>query len=105
MSAKKQELLTAKTADFNSTPVDLQSYGSFSVQVGIVGDVLFEGTTTLQVSNDFDNWIDVPSTTLVIAGTSDVQIYDVVQSAVAHVRIKVLITAGTADFDIDWMLK
>lgn len=105
MSGKKQELKTEQTTDFESLPVDLQDYTSFSVQTGIVGSADFESTITLQVSNDFDNWIDVPSTTLVLEGVADVQIYDVVQSAAAYARVKVIISVGEADFDIDWMLK
>lgn len=106
MSAKKEQTVLAASAPFNSDYVDLQVFTSFSTQVNVInGTVDFAADVTLQVSNDFVEWIDVTGTTKPLAGVADAQIYDVVQSAVAYTRVKLDITAGTADIDIDWMLK
>lgn len=105
MSIKNQEELLAQSADFFSTYVDIQHFGKYSVQITVLNGSSFTGSCTLQAANDYDSWSDVTGTTKSLSGSSDVQIYDVVDSSVGYTRVKVVVTTGSADFKIDWLLK
>src|SRR4051812_10489464 len=103
ITRKVEQVYLAKSASFFSDRVDLEDHDKFSVQIVTTNGSGFTSTVTLQVSNDYDVWTDVTSTTLPLTGTSDVQLYDVIQSSTGYSRIKVAITGGSADFEIDWV--
>lgn len=102
---KRQETLLAKSSDFSSRHVDLEDHQMFSAQINVTNGTLFDGSCTLQVSNDLVSWIDVSGTTSALSGATDVQIYDVIESSAGFARVKIDIVAGSADFNIDWVLK
>ena len=107
MSLKKQqEILTGQSADFESLKVDLDTYKMFSVEVNVTNGSSYAGTVAIEVSNDFNKgWVEVTDTSTALSGATDIQLYDVVDSAVSYVRLKFVFTTGSADFEIDWTLK
>lgn len=65
----------------------------------------FTGTCKLQITNDFDVWFDVAGTSQTISGVSFSHIFDNISTNASHIRIEVTITKGSADFEIDWVIK
>lgn len=106
MSKKKQESFANKSASFETDIVNLEDFKAFSAQVNITNGSAFSANITVQVSNDYlSNWIDIPSTTAAISGASDVQFYEITNSIAGYARLKIDILTGSADFNIDWVLK
>lgn len=104
-NARIEQDYVAKDADFETDLVALDLYYSFSCQINILNGNSLDADVTLQVSNDGERWVDVTSTTKNLAGATDSQVYDVVQSSVAYARVKVVFNGGDADFNLDWVLK
>jgi len=106
MLAKHQEILTTQSADFTSTRVDLDTFKMFSVEVNVTNGSSYAGTVAIEVSNDYNKgWVEVTDSSKALSGATDIQLYDVVDSAVSYVRLTFVITTGSADFEIDWTLK
>lgn len=104
MKKVEQEYL-GKSADFESAAVPIEQFRAFSAQINVHDGNSLDANVALQVCNDELNWVDVTGTLKTLSGTTDTQMYDVIDSAVAYVRIRVEIVSGDADFDIDWVLK
>jgi hypothetical protein len=97
---KVEQTYTAKATSFNTDVVNMEGYFNLSCQVNLNNPSGFTGSTTIQVSNDLTNWIDMPDSEEDI---TDCVFYDI-QSAAAFVRVKVVILTGSADFNVDWVL-
>ena len=91
-----------KISNFFSDAVTKESSFQVSCQINLVGSG-FSGSTIMQVSNDLENWTDLPDSEITFVGDADSNFYDV-QSASSYIRIKFVITGGTADFNTDWLL-
>ena len=107
MIKKVQEILTSQSADFNSEFIDIELFKMFSVEVNVTNGSSYAGTVAIEVCNDYDKggWVEVTDTSLALTGATDIQLYDVVDSAVSYVRLKFVVTTGSADFEIDWTIK
>jgi hypothetical protein len=104
MSTKKiEQLYFSKDSDFASDLVDLEGFSKLSVQVRCTNDSSFSGNCILQLSNDYESWVDVLDTLETISG-SDVKLFDV-QTAAGYARISFTVTAGSTDVELDWVLK
>lgn len=99
----KQEYL-AKTADFECEEIDMDLYKYFCAQVNVLNPSSLAGTMTLQVSNNLNEWVDIPDTETEISDSEILVFYDVVTGS-SSIRIVADITAGTADFEIHYVLK
>lgn len=104
MSAKYEQTELEQSADFYSDVINLEDHSMFAAQCNVANGDTFTGTVTLQVTNDFDNWVDV-ATASALSGTSDSQLFDAVQSSAGYARLSIVVTTGSADFNIDWVLK
>lgn len=105
MSNKKAEqLYTGKSTNFESDYIDLEDHERVSVQVATTNGSNFSATCTLQLSNDYDHWVDVNTASAIMSGATDVKFFDT-DTGAAYVRLKVIFTTGSADFELDWVMK
>jgi hypothetical protein len=103
---KDSETQLNQNATFYSKMINLEDNSSVSVQISTSNGSSFTGTSTVQVSNNYTKgWVDLTDTTVSISVASNIQIYDITETSAAYVRIKITITAGSADFDFAWMIK
>lgn len=102
--AKKVEQIIQIDSDKECEAVNLQNIYAYGCQITSKNSSGFSTTISLEVSNDLKNWITLPDSIDSLTG-DDSQIYDVVQSSVAAVRVKFSSVSGSADITINYMLK
>jgi hypothetical protein len=99
MALKVEQTYLAKSSSFNSDVVTKEESYRVSCQVNLSNGSGFTGTSALEVSNDLENWVEIPDSNVAI---TDMSFYDIT-SAAAYIRVKLIISAGSADFNIDWV--
>lgn len=104
ITRKLEENLLAVSVDFYSKEVDLEDNSGFSVQVRTENESSFSCDLELEVSNDRTNWIAVTGTSTSLTG-DDLQFYDAIQSSACYARVSITNISGSADFDLDWVIK
>lgn len=100
MSSKVEQEYLSQGATFSADKVNIESNFNCSCQINLSNSSGFSGSSVIQVSNDLETWVDLPNSEEAL---TDCNFYDI-QSAAAFVRVKIVFLAGSADFNIDWLL-
>jgi len=99
----KEKLLESET--INSTTyssivdIDGAEHG-YAVQVIWVNGVGVNMTLSIETSLNGTDWSEIPSTVGSITAAGDNVMYDIANTYVQYARVKILVTAGTADFTV-----
>lgn len=102
--AKKIEQIIQLDSDKECEAVNLQNIYAYGCQITSNDSSGFSASVSLEVSNDLKTWVTLPDSPTTLTG-DDSQLYDVVQSSVAAVRVKFGSVTGSANITINYMLK
>ena len=88
-------------SEFVSVPVDLDNReGEFSITIGYDNGVGLNMTTTLEVTNDYEDegsWTTVEDSDLVQTDASGNIVYDLGGIGLSYIRVKIEVDAGSCD--------
>lgn len=100
VSSKVEQSYLAVGSTFSTAPVIMENHLNCACQINLQNASGFVATSTIEVSNDLQNWIEMPNSEEDLV---DNVFYDI-QSATAYIRVKVTVSSGTSDINIDWVL-
>lgn len=103
MSRKKEKVYLSQSASFETEKVDLENFTRVSVQTVVTNAAALNASIVLQLSNDYESWVDVADTTTAITANGT-NLFDV-ETGAGFARVKITFTGGSADFEFDWVMK
>jgi hypothetical protein len=92
------DLAVAASKNYDYNLALHNSYG-LSIQLIYSNQVAINATASIQVSNDGDNWTDIPNTAVTITANGST-IWDLSNSAFKIVRVHFVRTAGTVNLKL-----
>ena len=88
------------TGEYVSEPVKMEVLEGVSFQVKWSGGSDITGQLTIECSVDKEGYCTFAGSNVSMTGTEGMHIYDIVDTHVAYLRVKVSVTSGTSNFTI-----
>ena len=84
-----------------SDPINIGDFeGGFASQITWINGSSVNMKLSLEVSLDKQNWVQLPNSEIVINAITDTHIYDVTDTCVEFLRVKIEVISGIATFTI-----